>query len=88
MSRARNRQKKREREAWAKRKAEQYAQARMRAMFPLVVCNECHGSGRAADWREFGSHVVVGLGGRYEMCRKCGGDGQVGAGTMHINVTI
>ncbi len=88
MSRARDRRKKREREAWVKRKGGQYAQARMRAMFPVVVCNECHGSGRAANWREFGSDGAVGLGGRYEMCRKCGGDGKVRAGTSHINVTI
>ncbi len=84
MSRARDRRKKREREAWAKRHT---MRERMIAM-PLVKCLHCSGSGRAVDWREFGSHGAVGLGGRYEMCRKCGGDGKVRVGMIHINVTI
>ena len=88
MSRARDRRKRREREEWVKRRADRCAKARMRAIFPVVVCNECHGSGRAANWREFGSDGAVGLGGRYEMCRKCGGDGKVRVGMIHINVTI
>jgi DnaJ-class molecular chaperone len=88
MSRARDRQKKRAREAWANRRADRYAQARMRAMFPVVVCNECHGSGRAPDhgWVSHGNmHAWIGS---YQMCRRCGGDGKVRAGTIHINVTI
>ncbi len=84
MSRVRDRRKKREREAWAKRHT---MRERLMAM-PLVKCLHCSGSGRAVDWRELGSHGAVGLGGRYEMCRKCGGDGKVRAGTIHINVTI
>lgn len=88
MSRSRDRQKKCEREAWVKRSAERHRQAITRAMFPLVNCDECHGSGRAADWRKLGSHGPIGLGGRYEMCRKCGGDGKVRAGMIRINVTI
>lgn len=88
MSRARDRRKKREREAWAKRREDRHRQARTRAIFPLVTCDECHGSGRAANWRERGSHGVVGLAGRYEMCRKCGGDGKVRVGMIHINVKV
>ena len=87
MSRARDRQKRREREVWAQRRAERHAQARTRAMFALVTCDECHGSGCAPDgWVSHGNmHAWIGS---YHVCRKCGGDGQVRAGTMHINVTI
>ena len=88
MSRSRDRQKRRAREAWALRRTEQHKRAKAWSYVPTVLCNECHGSGRAANWRELGSHGPVGLGGRYEMCRKCGGDGKVRAGTIHINVTI
>ena len=88
MSRARDRRKKREREAWAKRGADRYAKARMRAMVALVTCDECHGSGRAPDhgWVSHGNmHAWIGY---HQVCRKCGGDGQVRAGMIHINVTI
>ncbi len=88
MSRARDRRKRREREVWAQRRAERHAQARTRAMFALVTCDECHGSGRAPDHAQrdvFGSDGPIG---RYQMCRKCWGDGKVRAGTSHINVTI
>ena len=89
MSRARDRRKRREREAWAKRKAERHTQARMRAMFALVTCDECHGSGRAPDHAisdVFGSmDSPLGM---YQMCRKCGGDFSVRVGTIEINVTI
>lgn len=89
MSRARDRQKKREREVWAKRGQERHTQARMRAMFPLVTCNECHGSGRAQDHVERDALGARGGAlGMYQMCRKCGGDGKVRAGIIHINVTI
>ena len=89
MSRARDRHKKREREAWAKRRAERYTQARKRAMFPLVACEDCRGSGREPDHVERDAFGAIGGAlGMYQMCRKCGGDGQVRVGTIHINVTI
>ena len=89
MSRARDRRKKREREAWAKRRQERHTQARMRAMFPLVTCDECHGGGRAPDHVERDAFGATGGAlGMYQMCRKCVGDGKVRAGTIHINVTI
>jgi hypothetical protein len=87
MSRARERQKRREREAWAWGRRSMHV-LRRACPWTAKQCDECHDSGRAADWRELGSHGVVGLSGRYEMCRKCGGSGQVGAGMIHINVTI
>jgi len=88
MSRARDRRKKREREAWAQRKAEQYRRAKAWSYLPIVECLECHGSGRAPDHAQrdaFGSDGPIG---RYQMCRRCWGDGKVRAGTIHINVTI
>ena len=87
MSRARDRQKKREREElyWGTRVMHSLKQS---SPWGRQQCDECHGSGRATDWRERGSHGPVGLGGRYEMCRKCGGDGKVRAGMLHFNVTI
>lgn len=88
MSRARARRKKREREAWVKRKAEQYGRAKAWSYFPSEECSECHGSGRAPDHAQsdaFGSDGPIG---RYQMCRKCGGDGKVRVGMIHINVTI
>jgi len=75
MSRARDRRKRREREAWAKRIEDRHRQARTRAMFPLVTCDECHGSGRALDWRErdaFGARDEAI--GRFQMCLKRGND--------------
>ena len=89
MSRARDRRKRREREAWAKRREDRHRQARTRAIFPLVTCDECHGSGRAADWRErdaFGARDEAI--GRFQMCRKCDGDGKVRVGMIHINVKV
>ena len=87
MSGARDRQKRREREAWARRRTEQHKRAKAWSHFPIVVCSDCHGSG--ANYHPvrdiFGSDGPIGL---YQMCRKCGGDGQVRAGTIHINVTI
>ena len=89
MSRARDRRKKRDREAWVKRRQGRYTQARTRAMFALVTCDECHGSGRAPDHAisdVFGS--IDSPLGTYQMCRKCGGDFSVSVGTIEINVTI
>ena len=88
MSRARDRRKKRDREAWVKRRQGRYTQARTRAMFALVTCDECHGSGRAPDHAQrdvFGNDGPIG---RFQMCRRCGGDGKVRVGMIHINVTI
>ena len=88
MSRSRDRRKKREREAWAQRKAEQYKRAKAWSYFPLTECSECNGSGRALNHAQrdaFGSDGPIG---RYQMCLKCGGTGKVRVGTIHINVTI
>jgi len=89
MSRARDKRKKRQREAWAKRRAERHKQARTRAMFALVTCDECHGSGRAPDHAisdVFGSmDSPLGM---YQMCRKCGGDFAMRVGMVEISVTI
>lgn len=88
MSRARDRQKKRNREAWAQRRAGHNRQARAWAYMPVVLCNECHGSGRAPDHAHrdaLGGDRPIG---RNQMCRKCGGDGKVRAGMLHFNVTI
>ncbi len=85
MSRARDRRKRREREAWVKRHT---MRERLRTMLLLEQCLECHGSGRAPDHAQrdaFGSDGPIG---RYQMCRKCGGDGKVRAGMLHFNVTI
>ena len=87
MSRARDRQKRREREVWAQRRAERHAQARIRAMFEPVTCDECHGSGRAPDHARrdvFGSDGPIG---RFQMCRKCWGDGKARDGMFEVKVT-
>ncbi len=86
MSRARDRQKRREREAWAWGRRSMHV-LRRACPWAAKQCDECHGSGRAPD------HAMrVGFGdepfGRYQMCRKCWGDGKVRVGMIHINVTI
>lgn len=87
MSRSRDRQKRRAREAWALRRTEQHKRAKAWSHFPIVVCSDCHGSG--ANYHPvrdtFGSDGPIG---RYQTCRKCGGDGQVRAGMFEVKVTI
>ena len=88
MSRSRDRQKRRGREAWAQRRTEQHKRANAWSYVPTVLCNECHGSGRAPDHAQrdvLGSDGPIG---RYQMCRKCGGDGKVRAGMFEVKVTI
>ena len=88
MSRARDRQKKREREElyWGTRVMHSLKQS---SPWGRQQCDECHGSGRAADWRE---RDALGARdeaiGRFQMCRKCGGDGRLRVGMIHLNVTI
>ena len=89
MSRSRDRRKKRERETWARRKVYlRIVQSwSSRYYAPVFVCGECHGSGRAPDHAQrdaFGSDGSIG---RYQMCRKCGGDGKVRAGMFEVKVT-
>ena len=86
MSRARDRRKRREREAWAWGRRSMHV-LRRACPWAAKQCDECHGSGRAPD------HAMrVGFEdapiGRYQMCRKCWGDGKVRVGMIHINVTI
>jgi len=88
MSRSRDREKRRGRETWAQRRAEQHKRAKSWSYLPAVLCNECHGSGRAPDHAQrdvFGSDGPIG---RFQMCRKCGGDGRVRAGMFEVKVTL
>jgi hypothetical protein len=87
MSRARDRRKRREREAWYWGNRAAHVLKRSGPWLSLD-CTECHGSGRAPDHAQcdaLGSDVPIG---RYQMCRKCGGTGKVRAGMRHFNVTI
>ena len=89
MSRSRDRRKKRERETWARRKIHlRIVQSwSSRYYAPVVACDECHGSGRAPDHARrdvFGSDGPIG---RFQMCRKCWGDGKVRDGMFEVKVT-
>ena len=87
MSRARDRRKRREREAWYWGNRAAHV---LRRSGPWLSpdCTECHGSGCAPDHEQrdvFGSDGPIG---RNQRCRKCGGTGKVRAGMLHFNVTI
>jgi hypothetical protein len=91
MSRARDRRKKREREAWYWGNRAAHVLKRSGPWLSLD-CTECHGSGRAPDHAlrvlqdaQRARDAAIGI---YHMCRKCGGTGKVRSGMLHFNVTI